>query len=124
MLADIPDHHHSPIDNRKKGHFNVASESYSQFPVNKCPHFGTTYSWPLQHPMRCVLFAAKEFGATECINPKDFDKPIQEVLVGMTDGGLDFTFECIGNVATMVRLIYCYLSSLSMSMNLLSERCI
>ncbi|KAK2192268.1 hypothetical protein NP493_35g02012 [Ridgeia piscesae] len=44
---------------------------------------------------------AKEFGATECINPKDFDKPIQEVLVGMTDGGLDFTFECIGNVATM-----------------------
>jgi len=68
--------------------------------------------------MRCVLFAAKEFGATECINPKDFDKPIQEVLVGMTDGGLDFTFECIGNVATMVRLIYCYLSSLSMSMNL------
>ena len=51
-----------------------------------------------------MLHAAKEFGATECINPKDFDKPIQEVLVEMTDGGLDFTFECIGSVATMVRL--------------------
>ncbi|KAK3582700.1 hypothetical protein CHS0354_013051 [Potamilus streckersoni] len=44
---------------------------------------------------------AKQFGATECVNPKDFDKPIQEVLIGMTDGGLDFTFECIGNVHTM-----------------------
>ena len=48
-------------------------------------------------------FTAKTFGATECVNPKDFQKPIQEVLVGMTDGGPDFTFECIGNVATMVR---------------------
>jgi len=44
---------------------------------------------------------AKQFGATECINPKDFDKPIQSVLVEMTDGGLDYTFECIGNVGTM-----------------------
>ncbi len=35
---------------------------------------------------------AKEFGATDCVNPKDFDKPIQEVLVEMTDGGLDYTF--------------------------------
>ncbi|XP_077999154.1 alcohol dehydrogenase class-3-like [Glandiceps talaboti] len=44
---------------------------------------------------------AKQFGATEFINPKDFDKPIQQVLVEMTDGGLDYTFECIGNVHTM-----------------------
>uniref|UniRef100_A0A915HPM3 Alcohol dehydrogenase-like C-terminal domain-containing protein n=1 Tax=Romanomermis culicivorax TaxID=13658 RepID=A0A915HPM3_ROMCU len=44
---------------------------------------------------------AKQFGATECINPKDHSKPIQEVLVELTDGGLDYTFECIGNVATM-----------------------
>jgi len=44
---------------------------------------------------------AKEFGCTECVNPKDFDKPIQNVLVDMTDGGLDYTFECIGNVHTM-----------------------
>ena len=45
---------------------------------------------------------AATFGATECVNPKDHSKSIQEVLVGMTDGGLDYTFECIGNVATMV----------------------
>ncbi|XP_048758704.1 alcohol dehydrogenase class-3-like [Ostrea edulis] len=43
----------------------------------------------------------KKFGLTEGVNPKDHDKPIQDVLVGMTDGGLDFTFECIGNVACM-----------------------
>lgn len=47
---------------------------------------------------------AKEFGATECVNPKDHSKPIQEVLVEMTDGGVDYSFECIGNVQTMVRL--------------------
>jgi len=44
---------------------------------------------------------AQEFGATECVNPKDYDKPIQEVLAGMTDGGLDYTFECIGSIHTM-----------------------
>ena len=46
--------------------------------------------------------SAKKFGATECINPKEFERPIQQVLVEMTDGGLDYTFECIGNVFTMV----------------------
>lgn len=45
---------------------------------------------------------AKEFGATECINPQDFSKSIQEVLIEMTDGGVDFSFECIGNVKVMV----------------------
>ena len=45
-----------------------------------------------------------EMGATECVNPKSpqfQDKPIQQVLVDMTDGGCDYTFECIGNVQTM-----------------------
>eukprot|EP01098_Paradermamoeba_levis_P006688 TRINITY_DN2778_c0_g1_i1.p1 TRINITY_DN2778_c0_g1~~TRINITY_DN2778_c0_g1_i1.p1 ORF type:complete len:380 (+),score=128.99 TRINITY_DN2778_c0_g1_i1:130-1269(+) len=45
---------------------------------------------------------AKKFGATECVNPKDHDgKPIQQVLVDMTDGGVDYSFECIGNVHVM-----------------------
>lgn len=44
---------------------------------------------------------AKQFGVTEFVNPKDHDKPIQQVLVEMTDGGLDYTFECVGNVLTM-----------------------
>jgi len=44
---------------------------------------------------------AKQFGATECIDPHDYEKPIQQVLVDMTDGGLDYTFEAVGNVSTM-----------------------
>lgn len=44
---------------------------------------------------------AKHFGATDCINPKDYDKPIQQVLVEMTKWGVDHTFECIGNVDVM-----------------------
>ncbi|MCG4266767.1 zinc-binding dehydrogenase, partial [Acetobacter senegalensis] len=44
---------------------------------------------------------AKAFGATEFLNPKDYDKPIQQVLVEMTGWGIDHTFECIGNVNVM-----------------------
>ncbi|XP_022160928.1 alcohol dehydrogenase class-3 [Myzus persicae] len=44
---------------------------------------------------------AKLFGATDFVNPLKYEKPIQEVLIEMTDGGLDYTFECIGNVKTM-----------------------
>ncbi|KAH9297432.1 hypothetical protein KI387_029114, partial [Taxus chinensis] len=43
------------------------------------------------------LKTAKDFGVTEFVNPKDHDKPIQQVLVDMTDGGVDYSFECIGN---------------------------
>ncbi len=50
---------------------------------------------------------AKQLGATDCINPKDFDKPIQEVIVEMTDGGVDFSFECIGNVDVMRSALEC-----------------
>jgi len=45
---------------------------------------------------------AKKFGATEFVNPKDHSKPIQEVLVELTDGGVDYSFECIGNIGIMV----------------------
>ncbi|CAH0552691.1 unnamed protein product [Brassicogethes aeneus] len=44
---------------------------------------------------------AKKFGFTEFVNPKDYEKSIQDVLVELTDGGLDYTFECVGNVNTM-----------------------
>ena len=44
---------------------------------------------------------AKKMGATDFINPSKFDKPIQEVIVEMTDGGVDYSFECIGNVEVM-----------------------
>ncbi|HAS8183096.1 TPA: S-(hydroxymethyl)glutathione dehydrogenase/class III alcohol dehydrogenase, partial [Vibrio vulnificus] len=44
---------------------------------------------------------AKQLGATDCINPKEHAQPIQEVIIEMTDGGVDFSFECIGNVNVM-----------------------
>ncbi|RXG67851.1 Alcohol dehydrogenase class-3 [Armadillidium vulgare] len=44
---------------------------------------------------------AKKFGVSEFVNPLDHTKPIQEVIAEMTDGGCDYTFECIGNVKTM-----------------------
>jgi S-(hydroxymethyl)glutathione dehydrogenase/alcohol dehydrogenase len=50
---------------------------------------------------------AKSFGATDCINPSDHAKPIQEVIVDMTDGGVDFSFECIGNVKVMRAALEC-----------------
>ena len=50
---------------------------------------------------------AKKLGATDCINPKLFDKPIQDVIVELTDGGVDFSFECIGNVNTMRSALEC-----------------
>ncbi|MCL2919922.1 S-(hydroxymethyl)glutathione dehydrogenase/class III alcohol dehydrogenase [Shewanella litorisediminis] len=50
---------------------------------------------------------AKKLGATDCINPKNYDKPIQDVIVEMTDGGVDFSFECIGNVNVMRSALEC-----------------
>ncbi|KAL6053322.1 NAD/NADP dependent alcohol dehydrogenase [Balamuthia mandrillaris] len=50
---------------------------------------------------------AKQFGCTECINPKDYEKPIQEVIVELTDGGVDYSFEAIGNVETMRAALEC-----------------
>ncbi|OEF28604.1 S-(hydroxymethyl)glutathione dehydrogenase/class III alcohol dehydrogenase [Vibrio rumoiensis] len=50
---------------------------------------------------------AKQLGATDVINPKDFDKPIQEVIVEMTDGGVDYSFECVGNVHLMRSALEC-----------------
>ncbi|MGF1680342.1 S-(hydroxymethyl)glutathione dehydrogenase/class III alcohol dehydrogenase [Photobacterium minamisatsumaniensis] len=50
---------------------------------------------------------ARKLGATDCVNPKDFDKPIQDVIVEMTDGGVDYSFECIGNVHVMRSALEC-----------------
>ena len=50
---------------------------------------------------------ATSMGATDCINPKDHDKPIQDVIVELTDGGVDWSFECIGNVNVMRAALEC-----------------
>lgn len=37
-----------------------------------------------------------KFGITEFVNPKDHAVPIEQVLIQMTDGGVDYAFECCG----------------------------
>ncbi|HBC19701.1 MAG TPA: S-(hydroxymethyl)glutathione dehydrogenase, partial [Alcanivorax sp.] len=34
---------------------------------------------------------ARQFGATDFINPKDYNNSIQEVIVELTDGGVDYS---------------------------------
>ena len=50
---------------------------------------------------------AKLLGATDCVNPKDFDASIAEVITDMTDGGVDYSFECVGNVDLMRAALEC-----------------
>jgi len=50
---------------------------------------------------------ARALGATDFINPKDYDRPLQQVIVDLTDGGVDYSFECIGNVNVMRTALEC-----------------
>ena len=44
---------------------------------------------------------AQQLGATDCVNPEDHSGPIQEVLVYMTQWGVEYTFDCTGNTNVM-----------------------
>ena len=50
---------------------------------------------------------SKKLGATDCVNPKKFDASIQNVIVDMTQGGVDYSFECVGNVQLMRAALEC-----------------
>lgn len=50
---------------------------------------------------------ARQFGATDFVNPAEYDDPIQQVIVDLTDGGVDYSFECIGNVNVMRSALEC-----------------
>ena len=50
---------------------------------------------------------ARQLGATDCVNPKDHDAPIQEVIVDLTNGGVDYSFECVGNTNLMRSALEC-----------------
>ncbi|MBT7450133.1 MAG: alcohol dehydrogenase catalytic domain-containing protein, partial [Rhodospirillaceae bacterium] len=49
---------------------------------------------------------AKQFGMTDFINPKKVDDVV-EAIVDLTNGGADYSFECIGNVNTMRQALEC-----------------
>ncbi len=50
---------------------------------------------------------AKQLGATDTVNPSDYDAPIQDVIVELTNGGVDYSFECVGNVELMRSALEC-----------------
>jgi len=51
---------------------------------------------------------AKQLGATDCVNPKDIDGPIQKHIAGtMTKWGVDYSFDCTGNVNVMRSALEC-----------------
>ncbi|KAL6214027.1 hypothetical protein ACLB2K_013465 [Fragaria x ananassa] len=50
---------------------------------------------------------AKKFGITEFVNPKDHKKPVQEVIAELTNGGVDRSIECTGNIQFMISAFEC-----------------
>jgi len=50
---------------------------------------------------------ARMLGATDFVNPSKYDQPIQDVIVDLTDGGVDYSFECIGNTDVMRSALEC-----------------
>ncbi len=49
---------------------------------------------------------ATKFGMTDFVNPREH-KDVVSALVDMTNGGVDYSFECIGNVTTMRQALEC-----------------
>ncbi|MEC9224037.1 MAG: zinc-binding dehydrogenase, partial [Pseudomonadota bacterium] len=56
------------------------------------------------NPTKAILGA--EFGMSDFINPKDVND-VTGAIIDMTDGGVDYSFECIGNVETMRQALEC-----------------
>ena len=48
----------------------------------------------------------RNFGMTDFINPKEIDN-VTEAIIDLTNGGVDYSFECIGNVETMREALEC-----------------
>jgi S-(hydroxymethyl)glutathione dehydrogenase/alcohol dehydrogenase len=50
---------------------------------------------------------AEKFGMTHFVNPAEVADELVPYLVNLTDGGADYTFECIGNVKVMRQALEC-----------------
>ena len=50
---------------------------------------------------------AGALGATDFVNPSELDVSVTEAIVEMTNGGVDYSFECIGNVHVMREALEC-----------------
>jgi len=50
---------------------------------------------------------ARQLGATDFVNPKQISVPVHQAIIDMTDGGVDYSFECVGNVSLMRSALEC-----------------
>ena len=50
---------------------------------------------------------ASQFGMTHFVNPNELDEELVPYLVSLTNGGADFSFECVGNVELMRQALEC-----------------
>lgn len=50
---------------------------------------------------------AEDYGMTEFVNPREVSGDLVAHLVELTDGGADYSFECIGNVGVMRQALEC-----------------
>ncbi|GFE78461.1 S-(hydroxymethyl)glutathione dehydrogenase [Steroidobacter agaridevorans] len=57
------------------------------------------------NPARKAL--AEQFGMTHFVNPKEVQGDLVPYLVALTDGGADYSFECVGNVDLMRQALEC-----------------
>ena len=57
------------------------------------------------NPRREAL--ARKFGLTHFVNPKEISEDLVPYLISLTDGGADYSFECVGNVELMRQALEC-----------------
>lgn len=50
---------------------------------------------------------AKKFGATDFVNPNEIEGTTVDAIVKLTDGGVDYSFECVGNTKLMRQALEC-----------------
>lgn len=50
---------------------------------------------------------ATQFGATDFVNPNEIEGSVVDAIVKMTDGGVDYSFECVGSVKLMRQALEC-----------------
>jgi hypothetical protein len=68
--------------------------------------FAITYlSFDLYYSMQFP--SAVELGATDVVDSSKLDKPVQAHIVEMTTWGVDYTFDCTGNVSVMRAALEC-----------------
>lgn len=65
--------------------------------------------------------AGKEFGLTDVLNTASVEKPMDAIIREMTNGGVDFSFDCTGNPDIILKAMECTRPVKTASIELLKE---